>query len=97
MADQNQLFVDGVFNVAIQDGAVRVDFFQLSPTQRDAEGKPARQFAHRLIMSPQGFLQTYSAMDQLVKQLEERGLVQRKDGAASTTGDTLPDTGDKDD
>jgi hypothetical protein len=94
MADQNQLFVDGVFNVAIQDGAVRVDFFQLSPTQRDAEGKPQRQFAHRLIMSPQGFLQTYSAMDQLVKQLEERGLVQRKDGAASTTEETLPDTDD---
>lgn len=95
MADQNQVFVDGVFNVGIQDGAVRIDFFQLSPTQRDSEGKSARQFAHRMILSPQGFLQTYSAMDQLVKQLEERGLVQRKDGTASTTGETLPDTEDK--
>lgn len=95
MADQNQQFVDGVFNVGIQDGAVRVDFFTFSPTQRDSEGKPARQFSERLIMSPQGFLQTYSALDQLVRQLEERGLVQRKDGAARTTSDSLPDTDSK--
>ncbi len=92
MAEQNQIFVDGVFNVGIQDGAVRVDFYQHSPTQKDSEGNPARQFAQRLILSPQGFLQSYSALDQLVKQLEERGLVQRKDGSASTTADTLPDT-----
>lgn len=92
MADQNQVFIDGVFNVGIQDGAVRVDFFQHSPTQKDAEGRPARQFAQRMIMSPSGFLQVYSAMDQLVKQLEERGLVQRKDGSASTTAEQLPDT-----
>lgn len=95
MADQNQQFIDGVFNVGIQDGAVRIDFFTYSPTQRDSDGKAARQFSQRLVMSPQGFLQTYSALDQLVRQLEERGLVQRKDGAASTTADTLPDTDSK--
>lgn len=95
MADQNQVFVDGVFNVGIQDGAVRIDFFTHSPTQRDSEGKPARQFSQRLITSPQGFLQVYSSLDRLVTQLEERGLVQRRDGGApETTSESLPNTND---
>lgn len=76
----DQIFADGLMNISVQEGIVRIDFFQLSPTERDAEGKPARVFSHRLLLSLQGFLQTGSAIDQLITQMEQRGLVKRRPG-----------------
>ena len=84
----DQIFADGLMNISVLEGAVRIDFFKHSPTERDKDGKPARVFSHRLVMTLQGFLQTAGAMDQLVSQMEQRGLVTRRAGgtAEATTG-----------
>ena len=87
MSDQE--FVDGIKEITIQDGIVRVDYFTYSPELDDASGKPAKAFSKRLLMSPEGFLQTFSAMERIVDQLVERGAIKRKgDSAAKSNGGT---------
>ncbi len=46
-------------------------------------------------MPPEGFLRSYSAMENLVKQLVDAGLVRPRDGAdgqSGTTGQVRPQT-----
>jgi hypothetical protein len=74
-----QEFVDGVQEITIQGGIVRVDYFTFSAEEKDASGKPAKVFAKRILMSPEAFLQTFSAMERIVDQLVERGAIKRKD------------------
>lgn len=73
-----QEFIDGVQEISIQGGIVRVDYFTYSATEDDAEGKPAKEFTKRLLMSPEGFLQSFSAMERIVDQLVDRGAIKRK-------------------
>ncbi|MEL6582599.1 MAG: hypothetical protein AAFQ36_02095 [Pseudomonadota bacterium] len=75
----NQEFVDGVQEITIQGGIVRVDYFTYSAEEKDASGKPAKVFAKRLLLSPEAFLQSFSAMERIVDQLVERGAIKRKD------------------
>ncbi|QNM98299.1 hypothetical protein [Chitinimonas koreensis] len=77
----NQIFVDGVEEVSIVGGVVRVDLFSYAPGPRGADKRPPRELVERLCLPPEAFLQMYGALDGMVKQLQERGLVQRKDAA----------------
>lgn len=79
MADQ--LYCDGVQDISIIGGVIRIDYFALSPTAKNADGKPAREFQKRVVMSPEAFLQSYGAMELIMNQLIERGLVTRREGA----------------
>lgn len=81
MSDQE--FVDGVKEISIQGGIVRVDYFTYSPELDDASGKPAKVFSKRLLMSPEGFLQSFSAMERIVDQLVDKGAIKRKEGEGS--------------
>jgi len=78
----NQEFVDGVQEITIQSGIVRVDYFTYSAEAKDSSGKPAKELSKRLLMSPEGFLQTFSAMERIVDQLVDRGAIKRKDDPA---------------
>ena len=82
--NEQQIYADGVENISVVDGIVRVDYFRYSPFQSDAEGKPAREFARRVLMSPQSFLRTYNAMNRIVEQLENRGVIERAAAAEET-------------
>ncbi|HKQ44875.1 MAG TPA: hypothetical protein VJS47_05720 [Rhizomicrobium sp.] len=55
MTDQ-QLFSDGVGQITVIGGAVRLDFVTYSATEKDAKGQPAAVFAQRVIMSLDGFM-----------------------------------------
>ncbi len=72
-----QVFSDGTSDISITAGVVRIDFFRYAVGQVGADGKPEREFSHRLLMSPEGFLQMYSSCDEVMRILLERGLIQR--------------------
>ncbi|MFM2111501.1 MAG: hypothetical protein RLZZ271_161 [Pseudomonadota bacterium] len=71
---------DGLQDVSILSGIVRMDFFHYAPGEPGADGKPVREHALRLCMSPEAFVQTYSTLDRVVRELENRGLVARRAG-----------------
>jgi hypothetical protein len=82
----NQLYTDGVEEVSITSGIVRVDLFQYVAGAKGKDGRPPREIAQRLLLSPEAFIQTYTALEQVVKQLQEKGLVQRRGDAAAAAG-----------
>ena len=69
-------FCDGVLNVSIKSGVVRVDFFEYGPQKGDAE--PEKKYNHRLVLTPEAFLQSHAAFQQVVDELLKRGVVKKK-------------------
>ncbi len=74
-------FFDGVGNVAVQGGVARVELTRLI-SMGPSEEKPAQQVDMRLVMPMDAFLRMYQAMGQIIGQMEEKGVVRRKDAAA---------------
>lgn len=69
------IFCDGISNITLVGGMVRIDLFRLSPTAKDKSGRPAFEFLTQLVMPPDSFLQGLGAMQNLVQQLKEKGVV----------------------
>jgi len=80
----NHTFVDGVGDVRLHEGVVRMDLLALSPTRRDKEGNPVPQFVDQLVMSPHAFLRMVSALGATVKQMQEKGLLGKAEAAAGS-------------
>ena len=76
-------FVDGAENIHFLGGLVRVDFATLQPNSVDPE-KPTSEVTERLIMTPEGFLKTYSIIQRLAEHLLKQGVLKRVDAPAST-------------
>jgi hypothetical protein len=90
----DQRYCDGVEEVSITSGIVRVDFFHYAAGQRGKDGRPPREVSHRVLLSPEAFVQAYTALEQVVKQLQDKGLLQRK-GAGAASGKAAPAKGAK--
>jgi len=76
-----QKYCDGVEEISITSGVVRVDFYNYTAGAKDKDGRPPRELSHRVLLSPEAFVQTFTAFEQVVKQLQEKGLLQRRDSA----------------
>jgi hypothetical protein len=74
------IFADGIGEITLSGGMVRMDFVTLVGSQNDAENKPRLEFRQRVVMPPDGFLRSFSAMENLVKQLMDAGLVKAREG-----------------
>jgi hypothetical protein len=78
----NDIFADGIANVAVGNGVVRVDLvtqrFQ-APDPQSKEGKPPRlEVTHHLVMPLPGFLNALALMEQVRAQLIKDGAIQVK-------------------
>ena len=71
----NFTFIDGVGDIRLRDGVVRMDLIALSPTRRDDQGNPVPQFVDQLVMSPAAFLRMVGALGNTVRQMQEKGLL----------------------
>ncbi|MDA0239188.1 MAG: hypothetical protein O3A84_04055 [Proteobacteria bacterium] len=79
--DTRELFADGIMELGFGNGMVRMDLYSLSAVEKDADGNPKREFRQRIIMPPQGFLESFSTMQEMFKRLETAGVIRRRDGA----------------
>jgi hypothetical protein len=70
----------GCEGIGFHGGVVLVDLAGLSPTQKDAEGRPLREPRVRLLMTPEGMLETVNAMQGMIARLVEVGLLKRTEG-----------------
>ncbi|MBL6959315.1 MAG: hypothetical protein ISR52_10065 [Rhodospirillales bacterium] len=71
----NHTFIDGVGDIRLHEGVVRMDLLALSPTGRDKEGNPVPGFVDQLVMSPHAFLRMVSALGDTVKQMQDKGML----------------------
>ena len=93
MDKAHELFADGVGEIVLSGGMVRMDFVAMTGSQRDDENQPRLEFRQRVVMPPDGFLRSFSAMEDLVKQLIKAGLVKPRDGENPPTTEA-PAAGD---
>ena len=75
----NPVYCDGIESISIAQGMVRLELFTYGRTEKGKE--PERVRSAQVVMPPQGFLQAFNGMAQLMKQLESQGLVKRGPGA----------------
>lgn len=68
------LFVDGVLNVTLVKGMIRLDLFSLSATDY-RDGQPQPEFRQRLVMSPQTMVALQQELQAAIVALRERGLI----------------------
>ncbi len=73
MSDQK--FVDGVGEVRMRDGVIRLDLLALSATRRDKEGEPVPEFVEQLVMSPQAFLRVFRSLANAVGEMQNAGIL----------------------
>ena len=72
---EQQIFADGISQVTIIGGVVRLDFVTYSATEKDAKGQPAAVFSHRAVMSLEGFMQSAAKLQEAAVAVSK--LVQR--------------------
>ena len=81
MTENKEMFADGLGQIHFTGGMVRMDFMTLQPGEDG--NTPVPQVSHRLIMPPQGFLNTFNGMQQLIDKLVEAGVVQKNETSGS--------------
>ena len=75
-------FADAIGEITLSGGMVRMDLMTMTGSSRDGN-KPKLEVKQRIVMPPDGFLKSFSSMENLVKQLIEAGLVKPRDGEKS--------------
>lgn len=76
-------YVDGISNVASISGNVRMDLFRYE-LDKDAEGGKKAQEVEQLIMSHEGFLDSYKKMTVIFNALAQKGVYKVKEGEEAT-------------
>jgi hypothetical protein len=93
----NQVFFDGLGNITVIGGTVRLDFVTFSPTEIDANGRPQAVPAQRVIMSIEGFARASEKMQETVQTLSKLILASRdqaQGGAPKTASPQGKQSGD---
>ena len=83
----NDIFADGIVNVAVGNGVVRLDLvtqrFETPDPQSKASKPPKLEVTHRLVMPLPGFMNALALMEQVRAQLIKDGTIQVKPKSAA--------------
>lgn len=74
----SELFVDGILNVTLMKGLVRVDLYSLSATEAQKNGQPLPEFRQRLVMHPQALLEMMQSLQVAINALNQKGMLNLK-------------------
>ncbi|HEV7951046.1 MAG TPA: hypothetical protein VGP24_14880 [Glaciihabitans sp.] len=74
---QSELYADGIGEITVTGGIVRIDLVSLSHTERDAANQPVPVFRQRVVMSVEGFANSFEVMQKAMHGLIEGGAIRR--------------------
>lgn len=77
----NHFYLDGISNISLIDGVVRMDMVTLS---KGTEQSPQVLVSGHLCMSTKAFLLIYQQMGEVVNSMQQQGLIKKKDTLDST-------------
>ena len=77
---KKEIFADGIGQIHFAGGMVRYDFVTLQPDE-EGKGDPSPECNQRVIMPPQGFLNMYNSMQNLIDKLVDAGVLKRNENA----------------
>ncbi len=81
MSEKKEIFADGIGQIHFAGGMIRYDLVTLQ-TNEDGSA-PTPQSSARLIMPPQGFLNAFNSMQQLIDKLVEAGVLKKNENVQS--------------
>ena len=67
------VFIDGVGDVRLVDGVIRMNLVSLKPSEGESES--SLELTQQLVMSPPAFLRMVRALGQSVASLQEKGFL----------------------
>ncbi len=76
----NDIYTDGVINIALKKGMIRIEFGTMSISEKDDDGNPEVFSRSQLVLTPQVFLETFGNMERMMNQLVEAGVIRERDG-----------------
>ncbi len=71
-------YADAIGEISLVGSTVRMDLVSLSPDQKDEKGQPRLVFRQRIVMPVDGFLQSFTLIARVMKQLEQQGVIKRR-------------------
>lgn len=71
------IYADGVENVSLAGGMVRLDLFHYAGRSAEGERELLREVDQQLVLPPAAFMRAYESMQRFVAELEKSGLVKR--------------------
>ena len=92
MARLEEFFADGIGEITLAGGMVRMDLVSLTGKQGEEGNEPRLEAQQRIVMPPDGFLRSFGAMENLVKQLVDAGIVKPRGEAAEGIASATPPT-----
>lgn len=82
MDKRQEIFADGIGQIHFAGGMVRFDFVTLQPDP-DGKNDPTPEYNQRIVMPPQGFLNAFNSMQNLIDKLLEAGVLQKNERAGA--------------
>jgi len=79
---KTEIYADGIGQIHFAGGMVRFDFVTLQPAA-DGKGEPTPLCKEHIIMPPQGFLNAFNSMQNLIDKLLEAGVLQKNENAVA--------------
>lgn len=87
----DEVYSDGIEEITVTGSIVRVDLVSLSPTERDAGGRPKKVFRQRLVFSVEAFANSVEVMQGALRGLVEAGVIARAHPRLATS---MPEAAD---
>jgi len=72
-----EIFADGISAVHVTGNLVRMDLMTVQPHLQSDNGQPVVEMNSRIIMPLEGFVQSLSVQDNIVKQLMDAGVLKK--------------------
>ncbi|WP_346355245.1 hypothetical protein [Azotosporobacter soli] len=78
---QQEVFADGVSAVHVTGNLVRIDLMTLQPHLKSEDGQTVVDVSKRIIMPLEGFIQSLAIQENIIQQLIETGVLNKKEEA----------------
>ena len=85
-----QVFSDGIGQVTVIGGVVRLDFVAYSPTEKDAKGQYLPIFCQRVIMSSESFLRSAEKIQEAAQAIAKLAPRSREAAGSEPVSDLAP-------
>jgi hypothetical protein len=72
---QGELYADAIGEITVTGSIVRIDLVSLSATMRDEAGQPVPEHRQRIVMSLEGFANSFDVLQKAMNGLIEAGAI----------------------
>jgi hypothetical protein len=73
----DELYADAIGEITVTGTIIRIDLVSLSATQKDSHNQPVSQLRQRVVMSIEGFANSFDVLQKAMNGLIEAGAVKR--------------------